>query len=394
MILKKDDILFDIIFAVLLFMLPLSMAVPNISLAILFLLFILKRDKKNLKTVYLKLIYLFVLFLVLKALINQTFLSNINFYKHLFSLLGLSILTVNIKNPKIVKTGFILGVLTAVIISCIKIIAYYIEQNIIPLGNTVEAKNLLLIDRPYLGFMCFLAILLLSEISKRKKQNVIYNTGIIFFIIFVYLIVARLSLLLIILFLLVKTVEKFKSSKIKLALLLSSIVIGTFILLSVNKNFQKRLHIKTSVNETVKVLKNQEPRFVIWNCVFHQISKPEFNIFLGYKSFQTIEHNLSECYNNSIENESKKEYFFKTKFNTHNQFFDIFLQGGIIGLLLFLSLFGYSFYIFRDYIIPLLVILAFLLFSIIENILHRQYGVYLFAIFIPLVNDTFYFRKR
>ena len=94
--------------------------------------------------------------------------------------------------------------------------------------------------------------------------------------------------------------------------------------------------------------------------------------------------NLNDCYNSSISNVSKKEYYSITKFNSHNQFFDIFLDGGVVGTFLFLILFIFSMYSFRNNFDAIFILFSFLLFLVFENIFQRQIGTYLFGIFIPL----------
>ncbi len=396
MILKKADILFDIIFTVLLFMLPLSMAIPNLLLIILVILFLIKENKTRLN-IYVKLVFILVLYLVLKALLNQTFIESFNLHKHLLTFLILSILAINIKNTNLVKNGFVFGVLSAVLISFIKISIYYFQHKTIPFGNSQEASNLLIIDRPYFGFICFLAIIITYQLirtTKKKRIIPFYNSTIIFLIIFTYLIAARLSLGLIVLFVFVKIIEKLNLSKTKLILIMSVFACSIFILFLTNKNLKNRFHIKNSFHETVEAMENQEPRVVIWKCIFNHISKSGFNVFLGYKAPNKIQIDLNECYKNTIENKSKKAYYLRTKFNTHNQFFDFLLQGGIIGLLLFISLFCYSLYVFKSNTTALFILVGFIFFSFLENILHRQLGAYLLGIFIPLGYKVFAFNKE
>jgi len=393
---KKTDLLFDVVFAILLFSLPLSMAIPNLALVLLLLLFFIKKERVFSSNFYIKLVVIFIGFLILKALLNSAFLTNFNLYKHLLIIPILSVLSINIKNTSMVKQGFILGVFLAVIISLIQILGYYFIHKTIPLGNTSEANQLLLIHRPYFGFLCVLGVLVIDILKKDAQNKTLkrcYNFIGLLFLFFIIIIAARLSLFLIVLFLFVKGIHKYRFSKRKqifTIVVFLGTVTGIFLL---NENIKERFHIKNSLQETIKVIKNQEPRFVIWNCVFSQVSSPQFNVFLGFKNVKTIQTNLNECYDQRIENVSKKHYYLATEFNTHNQFFDIFLQGGIIGLFLFLCLFGYSFYFFRSDTMSTLTVLSFFLFGVFENIFHRQLGVYLFAIFISLLHNKITVKK-
>lgn len=383
---KNKQNIFDILFALLAFTLPLSFALPNILLLFTFLLFIINKDRKRINT-YVKFVLLFGAFFILKALLNKELIENFFLHKHIIAFLAISILAFNIKDVILVKKGFVFGVLSAVLFTLLKIVVYYFKYNSVPLGNTAEAIELLTIHRPYFGFICFLGVIcsasLISEAISLKKA-VFYKVLIVLFIGFVYLIVARLALGLIIIYLFSIALQRYKLSKKKLFLFAGLFVSLIVLLVINNKNLKKRLHIESSFDKTIKVIANQEPRVVIWNCFFGLIKKQEFNYLIGYRDATNIQLDLNDCYKNTIDNVSKNEYYLKTKFNTHNQFFDFFLQGGLVGLLLFLIIFGYSFYLNRFNFTTIFILFSFMSFLFIENLFHRQLGVYLIGIFIPL----------
>ena len=224
---------------------------------------------------------------------------------------------------------------------------------------------------------------LINEI-KTSKQKVFYKLSIVLFIGFVYLIVARLALGLILIYLFILAFQQYKLSKKKIVLFVGLFSSLLFMLVINNKNLKKRLHIENSFDKTIKVIANQEPRVVIWGCFLGLIKKSDFNYLTGYKSIKSIQSDLNDCYKNTIENVSKNTYYQKTKFNTHNQFLDFFLQGGLIGFLLFIIILGYSFYSNRFNFTTIFIIFSFVSFLLLENLFHRQLGVYLIGIFIPL----------
>ena len=383
---KRLDDLFDIVFSILLLSLSISMSVPNILLGVLFLLFLFKQ-KKIYSVFYIKLLGLFVLFIFAKAIFFQSFIDNILLHKHLAVMLLVTLLVFNIKNISNVIKGYILGVFLSVIISAINIFNFYLENNFFPLGNTPQVQDLLLIHRPYFGFMCFVAIVLIYVLSKKtksKKKKKVYLVLGIIIIGFLFTIVARLSLLLSVSYVFVRVFMHFKFSKTKLFLTISSCIILLFGLFFINKNIKNRFYIKDSYKETIKVLKNQEPRFVVWNCSLKQLSKCDFNIFVGYKNREAIQQNLTACYSIDIDNVSKRNYYLRTNFNTHNQFFDIFLDGGLIGFVLFMAILLFCCYFFRNNFDGLFILFGMSFFLLVENLFHRQLGVYLFGIFVPL----------
>lgn len=385
---KRIDLLFDNAFALLLFFLPISQAVPNIILLILVLLFIFKKSKQQLNTPIL-IFCLLVFYLFIKSVFFGSFISGIHLYKQLGLLLAVGVLIQNVSKINNLLNGFLLGVLAAIIISCWNIFYFYFKHGILPLGNTTEASDLLIIHRPYFGFICFLSIVLVSkllETTSGKKIRIGYFIFSGILTLFAFFIVARLSIGLIVLFVFYKLITTFKKSKLKIAISLALSIGVICVLLFTSENIKKRFHIQNSINKTIAVVKNQEPRFVIWKCVINQINTPGFNLIFGNANINSTQSKLTNCFEEIVTNKSKKEYYLRTKFNTHNQFFDLFLQGGLIALLLLLGLFSMLLYNDKFKSTYWVIVVGFFAFAFLENIFHRQLGVYLFGIFIFL-ND-------
>lgn len=397
MIAKRIDNIFDIVFSILLFSLSISMAIPNLVLAVLFFVFLFKRDKIKVVKWYTKLLFIVVIYIFLKALFFNALVENFSIYKHFLVVLVLSFLIYNIKNIATVIKGSIFGVFLGVMVALFKISNFYFIHKVLPFGNTVEVQDLLLIHRPYFGFMCLITIVLIDVLLpkiKSKKEKIFYVIIGFIIAVFMYIIVARLSLFLLIIYLIIKTINYLKLSLVKSVLGFLTIFILMFGAFSLNKNIKNRLHIEASYSETIKVLKNQEPRFVIWDCFFSQINNKNFNVYFGYNNRKSIQEELNGCYKERIDNVSKRDYYVDTEFNTHNQFFDIFLEGGILGLSLFLALFMFLVYSFRENFNASFILLSFILFFIFENLFHRQLGAYLFGIFIPLFHKIIAFEKK
>ena len=397
MIAKRIDNIFDIVFSILLFSLSISIAIPNLVLAVLFFVFLFKRDKIKVVKWYTKLLFIVVIYIFLKALFFNALVENFSIYKHFLVVLVLSFLIYNIKNIATVIKGSIFGVFLGVMVALFKISNFYFIHKLLPFGNTVEVQDLLLIHRPYFGFMCLITIVLIDVLLpkiKSKKEKIFYVIIGFIIAVFMYIIVARLSLFLLIIYLIIKTINYLKLSLVKSVLGFLTIFILMFGAFSLNKNIKNRLHIEASYSETIKVLKNQEPRFVIWDCFFSQINNKNFNVYFGYNNRKSIQEELNGCYKERIDNVSKRDYYVDTEFNTHNQFFDIFLEGGILGLSLFLALFMFLVYSFRENFNASFILLSFILFFIFENLFHRQLGAYLFGIFIPLFHKIIAFGKK
>ncbi len=154
------------------------------------------------------------------------------------------------------------------------------------------------------------------------------------------------------------------------------------IIIFTNKNISERFFIKSNIEESLKVASDYEPRIVIWNCANNMSEKNDFSFITGFKGYEIVTNNFLECYSATIENESKKEYFLSEKFNSHNQFIDFYLCGGLLGLALFTSFFIKLFYEVKSSFFSVAIVISFLLFFFVENIFYRQFGCYLFGIFI------------
>lgn len=110
MIAKRIDNIFDIVFSILLFSLSISMAIPNLVLAVLFFVFLFKRDKIKVVKWYTKLLFIVVIYIFLKALFFNALVENFSIYKHFLVVLVLSFLIYNIKNIATVIKGSIFGI--------------------------------------------------------------------------------------------------------------------------------------------------------------------------------------------------------------------------------------------------------------------------------------------
>lgn len=379
------NLIFDIVFSILVFSLPLSMAIPNVCLALLSILFLIKKAKINFKSYVLKATILLISFFVIKALITQTFLLNILFYKKLLMVLALAFLVQKVENQKLIKASFIFGVLFAIVITLYKISNYYFQFHEIPLGDTPQSINLLMIYRPYFGFMGVLAVIFLLQLRAEISIKKIYlDLAFLLITSFIVFVSARLSLFLILIICITVMLKNNQISIHKVAIYISLSLITLFIIFYANNNLKQRFHIQNSFKETINELSNYEPRVVIWSCSYNLIKQENYNVLFGFNDIQNIRNYLVNCYAEKIENKSKKEYYVNERFNSHNQFIDFLLSGGIIGMLIFIFFFIYIIHQAKFNIYGTLIIISFIMFCLFENVLWRQLGVYLFGVFIPL----------
>jgi len=247
-----------------------------------------------------------------------------------------------------------------------------------------SVEDLFVTQRLYLGFFIVISAILLLNIyqtSINKIQKYSSLLLIIYFLFMLFLISSRSALLIAVVVFLTTIIYKLKPLNslllaVGVGLILSSIIFT-------NKNLSSRfLYSEDSVRSSfVDKIKTHEPRYDIWKFS-GQIFKEEKPYFFGIGTFKTQELLVSKYQLMPIE--KRKNWFIKRNFNTHNQYIDITLSYGIIGLLIFLifikEIVKFSF----KNIYSLNLVISLILFLIVENIFHRQLGSFIFALTLVL----------
>lgn len=128
------------------------------------------------------------------------------------------------------------------------------------------------------------------------------------------------------------------------------------------------------INKQEGYERKEDPRFTIWKSAL-EIARKNKLMGVGIGDVRT---ELSSEYMRIGEDQMAKE-----RFNAHNQFLEVLVENGIIGLAIFVSIFICMFYIaFSDnnllYIMFILIIFIFFLF---ETVLYRFAGVSFFPLF-------------
>ena len=92
--------------------------------------------------------------------------------------------------------------------------------------------------------------------------------------------------------------------------------------------------------------------------------------------FSQANSDLAVCYDNTIKDEKKKQWFIKQEYNVHNQFFDIYLAAGVGALVLFSLAILILFIRNRKSFYPSALLVTLVCFAMVENVFHRQIGAY------------------
>ena len=241
-------------------------------------------------------------------------------------------------------------------------------------------------ERLYLGFMATICFTIGLFNFKQNQNRIIqgfYLINTILCAIFILTVSARIAMISILMIGLIKVfyVLNIKKSLISMAVLILMIAV----VFKVNPNLKSRFfYPKNDEQSYLHKLKEWEPRYVIWTCSYYIFNSNE-SPFFG-NGFQNTQNKLNECYESSISKKGRREWFLKKGYNTHNQFIDFILSTGVFGFVLFSLLLIMLLVYSKNKIININLIIILLLFLMVENILHRQIGVYLFSLLIIFIN--------
>ncbi|MEL6810842.1 MAG: O-antigen ligase family protein, partial [Bacteroidota bacterium] len=130
-----------------------------------------------------------------------------------------------------------------------------------------------------------------------------------------------------------------------------------------------------------------ELRTKVWKCVAH-IHSEQGLIVSGF-GYDETKNKLVACYEQQIKETNKKEQFITSRYNTHNQFVDIYFNWGIVALALFLLFLGVVFIKNRKQFMPTAFLIVLVSYCMVENVFHRQIGSYYlgFVLIVMLIRN-------
>lgn len=144
----------------------------------------------------------------------------------------------------------------------------------------------------------------------------------------------------------------------------------------INNRFKELIKSETYSTQHLDKNNSSQIRVAIWKTSIDKIKNaPIFGYGIG-----DVQRILNESYKNNY------PYLLNEQYNSHNQYFGVWLSTGLIGLLFFLLLFYFNFKIAiqnQDYVF--IAVLLFFSFNFLtENVIERQAGANLFFFFINL----------
>ena len=390
------DNIYTVLFSVLCFSLAFIgdrfYAIPNgINISLVLIFPFLVNKQKFINHIVKKPIVWFAVFLsfiLVKSVLLGHFLEDISVIKKLSQVLLLLILSCGLKpkSTETLKSGIVLGTFIAVIYSLIKIGIIVIQTTTFDFAKGPIINETLPVQRLYLGLLCTISLILVLDrfFKNRQKLNLFLA---VLFTLFVFLIAARIAIIsvLIVIIYYVFIMIKAKYKYIFLLLIIST----TSMVVLLNNNLSKRiLHLDDTFRESyVDKIAMHEPRFLIWKYSYEALQST--NLFLG-NGFNRTEEKLVSSYK-KIPQLKKRAWFINKRFNTHNQYIDIALSQGFIGLSLFLIFLFQLFVIAKKSHSDLLLLLSALIYMLVYNNFHRVIGVYIFSlIFIFILEKSNY----
>jgi O-antigen ligase len=245
--------------------------------------------------------------------------------------------------------------------------------------NYFHAERLSYLVHPsYLAMYIVISVLISLESffdsSVKLLRKGFWMIIILIFFAGLYLISSRAGILALIVTLPLYFLFKFYNKFSKWILLAVVAIIGVIIveIARTNEKVQTSIEGISSTNFDT-TLKNDE-RLLIWKSAVGVIRG---NIVLGVGTGDASEE---------LKKEFKKRGYvngFYDNLNAHNQFLEIMLENGLIGLVIFLTVIGYMSYlaIFQKNLISGLFIIMMIIFFMFETVLNRLAGITFFPLF-------------
>tara|TARA_R100000935_G_scaffold36196_1_gene56948 strand:+ start:49503 stop:50651 length:1149 start_codon:yes stop_codon:yes gene_type:complete len=359
-------------------------ALPNIlliALALAFPFVVSKNDFRKLKRLPTLLFIGLVLFVLGQALVLGRLQIDSPVLEKINLTIGLVILYVPIQGFKKIKKALIYSSIAAIVFSVGSIIIGVYQGAEFELLNSGNLIEVMLVDRLYLGLLCVFSIVASYSLLKKTyhPNNAYYVVAIILNVLFILLIVSRIAIIaLIVLFILGFFYKRSKGTQ--LVFVVATLFLGLVLVFILNNDFRKKILYTPTNAESKGLVANTletEPRTIIWNCAI-TISEIQNEFWRGL-GFASTNDELINCYQDSIQDEQKRAWLVAKKYNTHNQFLDMYLATGIIGTVLFVGFILFVFLRNKRQFFPTAVLLTLVLFLLVENLFHRQIGAYYFG---------------
>jgi O-antigen ligase len=298
-----------------------------------------------------------------------------------------SLLFVNYE--KKVLDGFIYSVVCCCIISIVDV---FIKSKgyIFYYHNPTE---LLDIQANYLGiFVCFALSIMYSEILEAnvaKLKHYILFPILFFSLAFLFNRTAIIVTIVISFSFAVLYLNKTRNIKFLIGFLFFFLTATTWVIRRPIMQSKFKELVQIDVQNTTVYDNGISSRLLSWNCSIDAIKNIGFygNGVAGTKEI------LNDCYRTMVGDEAVQIH---EEYNAHNQFLQIFLENGYLGLVVFIFIFGcilYGSIKNKDYLL-FSYFLIMLIFGMTESFMVRQWGLIFFTFFTPYLLNRWDADKR
>ncbi|HNP66389.1 MAG TPA: O-antigen ligase family protein [Aequorivita sp.] len=291
-----------------------------------------------------------------------------------FLIFPLILLTVRLKDCRpFVMNQFLFGVLAASLLALSKV-GYFKVNN---LGNYFYySKFSEFLDKHTTYFSLFIVICLLwllwLFIHKKANRLLLIIGGFALLYIF-YLLSVRISIIALAVGSLIIILSSIDSTwKRVLMLITVPVLLGSVYF---TPYFQKRFEPSTTATAQIS---DMDFRELHWKAVLETINHNNLLIGYGTRSQRDFLYNKYKEYGLTSA--------YKEGYNAHNQYLEVFLEFGLLGFVLFLSMILYLVWLFKkkeDYF-ALSILLVFLVYMLTESIFQRHSGIVIFSFLIAL----------
>ncbi|MBT7305931.1 MAG: O-antigen ligase family protein, partial [Bacteroidetes bacterium] len=314
-------------------------ALPNILLIILTISFpaIIKREHfQKIKKVPLFLLLLFFGYIIINSILSGRFDTDISILKKIAIAIGLVVLYLPIQYDRKVQKAVIFSSIAAIVFSIVSIVYSANTNANFEFGDSRMMIEALLVDRLYLGLISVLSVLFCYR-SMRKTyhpHNAYYLGAIAINVLFIVLVVSKIAGIVLFCLLLIRQAYGGKKSmRIAIATAFVAVLVaGLFFLKSQQETSAGPVSFSTFLNKNFGASNTSQTRLITWGCSMDVLQNR--TIGLTGIGFKATKDELVACYQTAIKSPEKKEVFISQRYNSHNQFLDILLSTGFVGLFL------------------------------------------------------------
>jgi len=365
-------------------------ALPNILLIILTISFpaIIKREHfQKIKKVPLFLLLLFFGYIIINSILSGRFDTDISILKKIAIAIGLVVLYLPIQYDRKVQKAVIFSSIAAIVFSIVSIVYSANTNANFEFGDSRMMIEALLVDRLYLGLISVLSVLFCYR-SMRKTyhpHNAYYLGAIAINVLFVVLVVSKIAGIVLFCLLLIRQAYGGKKSmRIAIATAFVAVLVaGLFFMKSQQETSAGPVSFTTFLNKNFGASNTSQTRLITWGCSMEVLQNS--TIGLTGIGFKATKDELVACYQTAIKSPEKKEVFTSQRYNSHNQFLDILLSTGFVGLFLLCLFLIWSFMKNREHFFQTAILCTFIAYGLVENIFHRQIGAYYVGLILIIV---------